>query len=248
MSTTLERQDPIAVDDPPSGGDRFVAGAALSVVLVLLAIQVLARELIPPLAIFAVLYLAATAVLAVRRPRWLLVTVGLVALVHLVGSVPFFVANLAHPESPASFISEALVALTVTVALVGAATGVRRSWSGARRPVAVAAALLAGLAIVLSLLASLGVEGDARQDGDVIVEAVRSTFPERVELAAGTSVLWVDNQDPFHHTLVVEGTDVQASLPGSTAVRVPVDLALGTYAFLCDVPGHETMQGTLDVR
>jgi plastocyanin len=248
MSTTLERHDPIDVIEPPAGGDRFVAGAASSVVLVLLVIQVLARELIPPLAVFAGLYLVAAAVLAVRRPRWLLVVVGLLSLVHLLGSVPFFVENLAHPESPGSFITEALVALTVTVTLVGAATGVRRSWSGARRPVAVAAAVLAGLAIVISLLASLGVEGDARQDGDVTVEAVRSTFPERIELAAGTSVLWVDNQDPFHHTLVIEGTDVHQALPGSTSVRVGVDLDPGTYTFLCDVPGHETMQGTLDVR
>ena len=248
MSTTLERKDPVDVTVPPTGGDRFVAGAALCVVLVLLAIQVLARELIPPLAVFAGLYLVAAAALVVRRPRWLLVIVGLLALVHLLGSVPFFVENLAHPESPASFITEALIALTVTVTLVGAATGVRGSWSGGRRPVAVAAAVLAGLAIVISLLASLGVEGDALQDGDVPVEAVRSTFPERVELAAGTSVLWVDNQDPFHHTLVVEGTDVRAALPGTTSVRVDVDLDPGTYTFLCDVPGHETMQGTLDVR
>ncbi len=248
MSTTLERQGAVGVTAPPAAGDRYTAGAALAVVAVLIAIQVLAREVIPPLAGFAVLYLVVAAALAARRPRWLLVAVGLLALVHLVGSVPFFVENLAHPESPASFVSEALVALTVTVTLVGAVTGLRPSWSVARRPVAVGAAVLAALAVVVSLIASSGVEADTRRDGDITVEAVRSTFPERVELAAGASVLWVDNQDPFHHTLVIEGTDVRAALPGSSAVRVGVDLDPGRYTFLCDVPGHESMQGTLDVR
>jgi uncharacterized cupredoxin-like copper-binding protein len=61
-------------------------------------------------------------------------------------------------------------------------------------------------------------------------------------------VLWVDNQDPFHHTFVIDGTDVREVLVASSSVRVPVDLAPGSYRFWCDVPGHESMEGVLDVR
>jgi plastocyanin len=82
----------------------------------------------------------------------------------------------------------------------------------------------------------------------VAIVTERSRFPEQVELPAGEGVLWVDNQDPFHHTLLIDGTDVREVLAAGSSVRVPVDLAPGTYRFWCDVPGHESMEGVLDVR
>jgi plastocyanin len=248
MSTTLERHQPVDTRIPAGGPDRFTAGAALAVALVLVTVQVLARELIPPLAVFAVVYLAVAAALAVRGPRWLLVVTGLLVVVHLIGSVPFFRANLAHPESPASFMTEVLVLLSVTATLIGAVTGLRRSWLGARRPTVVAAVVVAVLASAVSVVASLGVEGDEPAAGDVAVVAERAAFPERVEVPAGPAVLWIDNRDAFHHTIAIEDTDVREALPASTATRVPIDLAAGTYTFLCDVPGHETMRGVIVVE
>jgi plastocyanin len=250
MSTTAARlvRPPEA---PPRSvvGDRFVAGGMLTVVLVLFAVQVLAGHLIPPLMIFGLIYLALGLAIGRRRSRWLLVVIILLTLVHLGGSIPFIVTNLAHPESPASFIFEAVSGLAVLTVLLGAILGLRSSHPPrSRRPVALGAGGLAVVAIVVSLVAASGVDSDAQQPGDVPVEAIYSTFPPHVEVPAGDAVLWIDNQDPFHHTLVVDGTDLRIDLPGSTSVRMPIGLEPGTYRYFCDVPGHETMAGELDVR
>jgi plastocyanin len=100
----------------------------------------------------------------------------------------------------------------------------------------------------VSVVAAGGVESDVHEPGDVVVEAVGALFPEQLQAPAGGAVLWVDNQDPIRHTFVIEGTDVHAELPGSSAVRVETDLAVGTYRFFCDVPGHERMEGELVVQ
>jgi plastocyanin len=107
---------------------------------------------------------------------------------------------------------------------------------------------LAGIATVVSLVAAASVDAEARQDGDVPLVIERSVFPERVEVPAGGSVLWVDNTDPFHHTFLIDGTDVREVLAANSSVRVPAELAPGSYRYWCDVPGHEAMEGVLDVR
>ena len=249
MSTTTTRPDlPSETPAQAVTGDRFVAGAMLTVAVLLLALQGLAGGIIPPLAIFALLYLGLGVAVGRRRSRWLLVAVIVLTLVHLVGSLPFFVANLSHPESPASFLSEAFVGLALLTALIGAIGGLRGARPRSRRPVAFGAIAVAALAVVVSVVAATGAESELLQPGDVAVEAVRSTFPELLEVPAGETVLWVDNQDPFHHTLVIDGTDVQHNLPGSTSVRLTVDLDPGTYRYFCDVPGHERMEGQIVVR
>ncbi len=250
MSTTAAR--PVRPSDRPAepvAGDRFVAGAMLTVVALLIAVQVLAGHLIAPLTIFSLIYLGLGLAIGWRRSRWLLGVIIVLTLVHLGGSIPFIVANLAHPESPASFIFEAVSGLAVLTVFVGAILGLRSGHPAVnRRPVALAAGGLAAAAVVVSLVAASGVDSESQQPGDVPVEAIHSTFPAHIEVPAGEAALWIDNRDPFHHTLVVEGTELKVDLPGSTAVRMPIALEPGTYRYFCDVPGHETMAGELDVR
>jgi plastocyanin len=112
----------------------------------------------------------------------------------------------------------------------------------------VAAGGLAVVAIVVAVAASARVDAEPAQAGDVVVEVVGFHFPDVITVPAGGSALWVDNQDLIRHTLVVEGTGVHVELPASTSVRSEVDLAPGTYRYFCDVPGHEYMEGQLDVR
>jgi plastocyanin len=248
MSLTAER--PPTGDDQTTHprGDRFVGAALLSMTAAMLLVQLLARHVIPPLAIFA----GVTAVLGLatwrRAPRWLLGVDGVVAVLYLAGSVEFMVANLAHPESPAGFLAEVVVLLGFLTVLLGAVTGIARRGDGARRiSVRVAGAILA-VAVVGSAIAATGVDSTARQDGDVTITSERSVFTPQVETVAGTSVLWVDNRDPFHHTIVIDDTDIRADMVALTSVRVPVDLEPGSYRFWCDVPGHEAMEGVLHVR
>ncbi|WP_052664252.1 cupredoxin domain-containing protein [Nitriliruptor alkaliphilus] len=248
MAAIIERPDPAPLTDDPSspGGDRFVATSLFLLAGVLLGFQVLISELIPPLVVTSVMVVAFGTALLRRRRRWLLITVIVVAVLQLAGSMPFIVSNLAHPESPLSFIVEAFTVLATLSAALGAAAGLRGAATGSRRPIAVGAGGLALIAVVVSLFAASGVGSDTMQVGDVTIEAEMAHFPEHVEVPVGAAI-YADNRDPVRHTLVIEGTDVHVEMPASTAVRVEADLAPGTYRYFCDVPGHERMEGQLDV-
>jgi plastocyanin len=249
VSSTAVRPRPPAPTGPTtSSGDPFVAGALLTTAALLVTYQLLAGHVIPPLAIFGVL----TAVLGLatlrRRARWLLVLDATVAVVYLGGSFPFFAANLRHPESPVSFLAEVFLIIALVTVLVGVVLRWRSASDRVRRRTGAGAVGLAVLATGVSLVAAASVDADARQDGDVAIVTERSAFPESVVVPAGEAVLWVDNQDPFHHTFLIDGTEVREVLAASRSVRVPVDLAPGSYRFWCDVPGHESMEGVLSVR
>jgi plastocyanin len=252
MTALVDRTDQQHdLDAPDVTGDRFVAGAALTAAVLLFGLQAIAGEVIGPLAAFGLIYLGLAVALFRRRPRWLLITTAVLAGLHLVMNAPFFAAGLTHPESPVSFLFEAFMAITLLVTVLGAIGGARRGSGRApamRRPLAVGGIGLALVAVVVSLIAASTVTSDARESGDVPVVAAATAFPERVEIPANGAALWITNEDPFHHTLVVEGADVRESLPAMAAVRATVDLAPGSYRFFCDVPGHERMEGELVAR
>lgn len=214
----------------------------------LFGVQLLAGHVIAPLAAFGVITLVLGGVLLRKRPRWLLVLAATVAVLYLGGGAPFMVANLAHPESPGSFLSEAFLLVAFLTVLAGVALRLWGSSHTARRGVVIAALAVAATATAGSLLTAATVDAEARQAGDVPIASERSVFPAHVELPAGEAVLWLDNRDAFHHTFVIDGADVHAVMPANSAVRVPIDLDPGTYRFWCDVPGHEAMEGVLDVR
>lgn len=242
--TTITAPDTITAR---TEGDRFVSIALFVLAAVFVALQILAGQVTPfwgtPAAVYIVLGLA----LLWRAPRWLLIVTAVVVLLQVVTSAPFMIPGLTHPETPASFLPDVFIIVASFTVVTGAVAAVRRS-EPTRRPIALVAGAVAGAAVVLSIGATAGVASDTREAGDVAVTAADVEYPERVVVNSGAA-LWIDNEDPFRHTFVVEGTDVRAELPGATAVRVEADLAPGTYTFFCDVPGHEeTMRGTLSVE
>ena len=248
MSRTAERPRPSTTIVPTDqGGDRLVAGALLVAAGVLVVYQLLAGHVIPPLAIFAVLTTVIAGALLRRRPRWLLGLAAAVAVLYLGGSVPFVLTNLAHPESPVSFLAEVLLVLAFVTAIVGVVLRWRDAGDVARRRLVAGAVGIGLLATAVSLVAAANVDSAARQDGDVPLVTDRSVWPEEVAVTAG-GVLWVDNRDPFHHTFVIDDTEVHEVLAASSAVRIPIELVPGSYRYWCDVPGHESMEGTLHVR
>lgn len=248
MTAVTERPAPHLETDQPPAGDRFVGIGLFLLTALFTGVQIMAGELIPPLAVPAVIYLGLGMAVLRRRPRWLLITVTVLLLLHLASSIPFIAAALAHPETPASFLPDAFITIVGLSVVAGAIAALRKTGPGRRRPITVVAGVVAVLAVGVSVVAAGGVESDVHEPGDVAVEALGALFPEQLQAPAGGAVLWVDNQDPIRHTLVIEGTDVHAELPGSTAVRVEADLAPGTYRFFCDVPGHERMEGDLVVQ
>lgn len=247
MSLTADPRPSTTIAPPDRRGDRLVAGALLTAGGLLVLYQLLAFHVIPPLAIFAVICGVVGAALTRRRPRWLLGIAAAVAVLYLGGSLPFIAAGLAHPESPVGFLAEVFLVLAFLTTIVGVVLRWRHAADGARRRTVVAAVGIGLLATVVSLVAAASVDSAARQDGDVPLVTERSVFPEQVEVPAG-GMLWVDNRDPFHHTFVIDDTEVHEVLAANSAVRIPIELTPGSYRYWCDVPGHDAMEGTLHVR
>ena len=247
LNVELPRASVTDVSADPRG-ERLVGGSLLLAASLLFGLQILAGHLIPPLAIFGTFSAVLGGVTLRRRARWLLIVDALVALLYLVGSVPFLAANLAHPESPGSFLAEVFILLAFLSVLTGVALRLRASGALARRRAVVGAVAVAITATIVSLVTAATVDDEARQHGDITIASDRSVFPSEVEMSAGDAVLWLDNRDPFHHTFLIDDTDIRAVMPANSSVRVPVDLAPGSYRFWCDVPGHDSMVGMLHVR
>lgn len=248
MSTSTMSDVAAGTTDTRTTGDRFVGGGLLVLAAIFIILMVLAGEVTPFWVMPAVVYLALGATIMWRAPRWLLVIAVVIPLLQVGTSLPFITPGLTHPETPASFLPDVFVIITSIVVVAGAVLALRRSSGRARRPIAAFAMLLAVAAVLTSVVAASAVSSDERQPGDVAVAAANVDYPERVDALQGGS-LWVQNQDPFRHTFVVEGTDVHTELPGTSAVRLDMSLAPGTYRFFCDVPGHEeAMRGALYVK
>jgi hypothetical protein len=246
MPTTITRSPSATDERSTSGQDRSVGTVLLALAGVLVMYQLVTAPFIPVLTVFAVLYAAVGVGLWRSRRRWLLVVAGLLAIAYAAGAAPVFAEHLAHPESPLGFLTDVAILVGLGTVIVGVARSLRGATPGVPRPVLVGAVAIGGVAIVVSALAVTGTSSDARQQDDLEVTVSDWHYPD-ITVPTTAAALWVDNQDPFHHTLVVEGTEIHEVLPASTASRIPVDLPSGTYRYICDVPGHEAMSGTLVV-
>lgn len=230
----------------PSTWTTFLAVAAGFVALVDLVFFGLIGEVIPPLAVGIVLTAVGLALLR-TRPRTGAVVLGATSLVMLLGSLPFAVDHFAHPDSGIDWF-HAVVGVFGRAAVIIAAVG---AWRGASehagRRLAVASLGLTALVVVVAVVATVTTSGDDRQDSDVVVAITATAFPDQLTVQAG-EVLYVDNQHMFRHTFTVKGTDIDTALPALQGVRIPIDLAPGTYQLVCEVPGHDAMTSELIVE
>jgi uncharacterized cupredoxin-like copper-binding protein len=201
---------------------------------------------IPPFAVGAALTLIGILLLR-RMPRTGIVMLGVLSVAMLLGSAPGATSHLPHPESAIDF-THAVVGLAGRAIAMVAALGAWRKASvrTARRLAAIALALAAAT-VAVAATATLVSSGAAAAAGDLDIAVERAAFPEDIEVDSGT-VLFVDNQDPVRHTFTVAGTRLDVELPARQGARVPIDLAPGSYAVICDVPGHEFMTARLQVR
>lgn len=227
---------------------QVAAGSFAVMAVTFLGILLLALQIIPIVLVFAVIFGALG--YAVRRwhaRRWVLALAAVLAVLAVVGNLPFIVEDLAHPETLAGFGPTAIILLAALLGAAAAIAALLRVEATLRRPAVGGVAALAVVLVVVSAGATLGLEDDERQAGDIVVVAEDVEYPDRVTASAGTIALYVENEDIFRHTFLIEGEDVKQELPGATARRVEVTLAAGSYRFYCDVPGHEDMEGTLEV-
>jgi plastocyanin len=221
----------------------WAAGAAL---VEYAMVTILAREVIPPLAVIAVV-LAAGLVLT-RRPG----RAGVV--VALVGMVLFFVVNatfaFGNIAEPASFPSFALIVTAQITGIFGMSAGAEalRGDAPSRWPRLYAVGL-AGAAVVLlavNLAVSLSYDDPARGPGDVALVAKDTKWiPSTLSASAGRVTFYVDNQDRQLHNFHVKGQGA-LSLPAAHAATQTLTLPAGTYTYVCDFHADQ-MKGTLTV-
>jgi plastocyanin len=215
-------------------------GAAVDV-----AFLTLIGEVIPPIAIGAVLSVVGIALLRSRH-RLGIGLLGVVGVLLLVSGAPFSAPHLAHPESAIDFIhatSYLGTRLVMTVAAVGAWR--QSSPLAARRLGAVTAVGLVA-AVVVATISFTTRSSDTAEAGDVLVDVRDFEFPDELRVPPGGAV-FVDNTDLVRHTFTVEGTGISRELPARTGVRIPLDLPPGTYELRCAVPGHDSMEADLVV-
>lgn len=241
---------------PPDGGtasrvnpwQRTAAIGAGVMAAWAVALQLFAGEFIPPVAVIGAVFAALAVSLRAVNRRWIGLVAGVVPLLALAGNVPILAFDLSHPEEATVFV---LAAISVVAALVTSVAGFlvwfRRT--GNPLPLAAAGVGVVVVAAAVGAVAAGGVESAAALDSDVAVVTRALAFePTEIVLTVDDRGLWVDNVDPFRHTLTVEGTDIDLQLPGSSSQRIDVDLAPGSYAVVCAVPGHEAMTATLTVE
>ncbi len=228
---------------------RVAAGAFAVMAVTFLGIMLITLEVIPIVLVFAAIFgMLAYAVWRWHTRRWVLVLAAALAVLAVLGNLPFILSDLLHPETIAGFAPTAIILLAALLATAAAVAALARVDGTLRRPVVGAVAGLAVVLVGVSAVATFGLEDDEQQPGDIVVIAEDVEFPEMVTASAGAVAFYVDNKDIFRHTFLIEGQDVKQELPGATARRVAVTLAAGSYRIYCDVPGHEKMEGTLAVR
>jgi plastocyanin len=236
-----------AAGSPPSSTWLPLLGISALVIAGLdLVFLALIAEIVPPLVVGAVLSLVGVVVLRVR-PRVGIVVLGLTTVVMLLGSLPFAVDHLAHPDSGIDW-AHAVIGIAGRFVVLAAVVGAWRTASDASaRRAGVGSLALLGLVAAVALVATVVTSGDDLQPGDVVLDITATEFPEILTVQQG-DVLYVDNQHMFRHTFTVEGTDIDVALPALQGIRVPIDLPPGTYELICDVPGHDAMTGQLVVE
>lgn len=232
------------------------------ILLIVVGVTVLAyvQVPIPPVIVFIVLF-GVVLFLLTREGRARTVGVvlgGVGALLFLLGNLPIVIEDVSHPDSLLSFVSSGAGIVGSIVGFV-AMLGALLRWSDRLvRPVLAVAGLAVLAVVVVGVVATLGVDGDEREADDVVLVAEDvDYFPEgedpdrsddvAVAVERGQAV-FIDNEDLYRHTFVVEDLDIDVEVQAGVDRRVVIDAPPGDYEFICDVTGHEEdMKGTLRV-
>lgn len=224
---------------------RIMIGATLTWAAAHVAMLVATGEVIPPLVVTTALAVV-IAVLATRRIRAAAWTAAVVGPLHILISMPFTLADGQHPETPATFLHSVFALLGMIVATVAAIAVIRRR-APRSGPLLAAVGTLAVVGVLVSVVAVSSTSSDASGGQDATLVAERMAWDRDTLTVPSGGRLYVDNLDRARHTFTVEDSDLDVELPAGTARMVSIDLAPGTYTFVCDVIGHETMIGTLAV-
>ena len=202
------------------------------------------------------------ALLALRFGGWALTVAAVWAVLFLVLTFVVPPTGFSHINSFLDFAA----ALTTTAAVLAASIGgvvafvqrrrgtVRRTATTAeRRSVAGATAVVAVLLLLSGVLhvVSLETVGEEQRPGAIAVEMKDTQFhPLEVTVRAGQpATLVVKNDDLVVHTFTVEELGInEVIIGGSEKLIVIAASSPGSFAYACEIFGHEDMKGTLVVQ
>ena len=117
---------------------------------------------------------------------------------------------------------------------------------GAGVSVMAVASLLSAIVTVTSIDS---VSSEEREGATEIVMNETEFEPESIQVAAGETVrLVIENHDPYVHTFTIEDLDIDVDFgPGDDKIVEFTVPESGDVAFICDIEGHDDMEGVLEV-
>jgi plastocyanin len=232
------------------GWREMLVWLAIGVPVALLVGMVMIGEFIPPIVVFAVLFVVGAFVTR-RGGRAGPITLAILSVALVAVNAPFIIEGIAVPASTVDFLMGTITTVLAVGALVAAIATLRRGTAPSRTPrtlalgvVAVTVALI-GVAVV----ARVTYDQPVAASGDVTLATQDSEFrPGTISAEGGEVTVFVENADNTLHTFTVEELDVDLQIPGKANGKVTFDAEPGTYKFVC-VP-HEGlgMTGTLEIR
>ena len=197
-----------------------------------------------------------------RFGRWALVVAVIIGLLSFLLNSSYVSYGLGNPNSFFDFLLGVLVVFGFILTFFGGiAAFIQRRAEAPRTTVTVlersslaaigvVIAMLAIVSLVLNIAAQDTVSAEQREGATEVVMQNLKFVPDRLELSATQGArLVVINDDFLAHTFTVKDADVDITIgaKGEKLVELP-PLAPGTYELTCEIPGHENMEGVIEVK
>lgn len=249
MSDQTTPATPATTDDGSFSWAKLLRWSAVAGAIVIAAITIFSGVVIPPLVVFAVLWLVG-AFLVGRAPKAAAILLVIAFALFIFLSGPFVIPTLTVPASGGEFILNVASLVAALVGIVAAIAVLRRrdaTPSRAPRTLGMVGLAVTLLALVVGVIAAVTFEGALAEEGDITLVAEDIEFDqESLEAESGTVGVFVDNKDATLHTFTIDELDVNLSIPAGSADRVEFEAEPGSYTFYC-IPHEEDMKGTLEV-
>ena len=243
---------------------KLSLAAPIGIALLLIYLQVaLIGQIIPPLAVFAVVSSIVAGIIATGR-RWAPLLGALWCGFIVAGNAENITYNLAHPADTHSFAFTVIMLLVVVVGIVSGigatAQNYFRATAERRAPrwLSYGLTALAALAVGAILVAAIPQTGTAGVSAEALAglpalatEDFRFSQSEIRAKVGETVALRLDNNDREVHSFDIDAFNVHAPMPvGESSLALFKATEPGTYTFYCGVPGHTEagMVGTLIVE
>jgi plastocyanin len=247
MTDTITQRTEIENEASTPAWMRLARGSAITLVAWAVLLHLTARVLVPPVLLIGVVY--AGLIPFLRGPRrGLGLGYAIISVLTLFGNAPATIDELTHLDSAPAFILTLLAVVAAIVAIVAGFGAWRSTGMPPTGPIVTGATAVFLVLAATSVVVSATTDSDTARSDDVVLVAERVEFgSDAITISANGGGVWIDNKDGIRHTFTIEGEGVDLEIPALKARRVDLNLAVGAYEFICTVPGHDTMKGTLTV-